>query len=72
CELSQSIKALNIPNIKSMVSQQLSITIGVEHCQQIHEEISLEQFIAIADQALFHAKNLERGTVHMFNKRPEC
>lgn len=71
-ELSRSVKNLNIPNKNSEVGERLSITIGIEHCEQIPENINIERFIAIADQALFHAKNLERGTVHIFNKRPEC
>lgn len=69
-KLTDAIKELNIPNVSSTVGDRLSITIGIEHNQEIPENMCIEQFIALADQALFHAKKLERGTVHILDPRP--
>ena len=65
------IQSLKIPNIDSTVSNVLSITIGLMHRKTINDEVNIEQFIAIADRALFYAKNMERGTIHMFNESRE-
>ncbi|MFA0569779.1 sensor domain-containing diguanylate cyclase [Vibrio gallaecicus] len=65
------IQSLQIPNIDSTVSNVLSITIGLMHRKTINDKVNIEQFIAIADRALFYAKNMERGTIHMFNESRE-
>ncbi|NOH96686.1 sensor domain-containing diguanylate cyclase [Vibrio sp. 99-70-13A1] len=70
-DLLSKIQSLQIPNIDSTVSDVLSITIGLMHRNIIHSNVTIEQFIAIADKALFYAKNMERGSIHMFNENGE-
>ncbi|MGY3569096.1 GGDEF domain-containing protein [Vibrio sp. SCSIO 43135] len=67
-QLQREIQKLAIPNESSKVSDILSVTIGIEHCEHIPEIMTVEKFVGIADNALFRAKNSQRGTIHVIKR----
>ncbi|KGY06917.1 sensor domain-containing diguanylate cyclase [Vibrio sinaloensis] len=62
--LRQSILDLNIPHEASTVANHLTITIGIKFNQAPDTHTTAEKIVALADKALFHAKNQQRGTIH--------
>ncbi|MEF1291239.1 sensor domain-containing diguanylate cyclase [Vibrio sp. M260118] len=72
--LQQVVKHLAVPHPSSQVSDQLSITIGIQHCQFVPQDMNAERFIAIADKALFFAKGRQRGSIHQLtgDKKSSC
>lgn len=62
--LRQAILGLNIPHKGSSVAEQLTITIGMQFCASVTGKENAEQIVAIADKALFYAKNRQRGSIH--------
>lgn len=66
-QLQQAIQQLNITHTASSVGKHLSITIGIQHCRVVPDDINAERFIAIADKALFFAKGQQRGSIHQMN-----
>ena len=67
-QLLDKVRELAIPHKGSHVSPYVSITIGIQHCVNIPTDMTPQQFVAIADKALFHAKHQQRGTIHMLKK----
>lgn len=67
-QLLNQVRELQIPHRYSRVSSYVSITIGIQYCEQIPTGITPEQFVSTADKALFHAKNQQRGTIHILHK----
>lgn len=65
-QLLRDIQALNIPHQASRVGDVLSVTIGIQHCLYLESDMTAENLVAIADKALFHAKNQQRGTLHIY------
>lgn len=53
------------PKTEGDVNSYLSITIGVRYSDKFEQPVTLKQLIYAADQALFYAKNHQRGTVHI-------
>ncbi|ENM5784775.1 GGDEF domain-containing protein [Vibrio metoecus] len=66
-ELMGMIANLHIPHHSSRVSDHVTITIGIRHCDLIEREMTAEKLVSVADKALFHAKHQQRGTIHMFS-----
>ncbi|HHI5408818.1 TPA: GGDEF domain-containing protein [Vibrio metoecus] len=66
-ELMGMIANLHIPHNSSRVSDHVTITIGIRHCDLIEREMTAEKLVSVADKALFHAKHQQRGTIHMFS-----
>lgn len=67
--LLQLITNLAIPNTRSRISDTLSVTLGIQHCEHIPDNMTVERFVSIADQALFFAKRRKRGTYHLLEKK---
>ncbi|WP_167469921.1 GGDEF domain-containing protein [Vibrio aquaticus] len=65
-ELQSKIHQLAIPHKTSAVGEFFSITIGVQYYGTVPSEMNAEQFIAVADKALFYAKSQQRGSIHQF------
>ncbi|USD66172.1 sensor domain-containing diguanylate cyclase [Vibrio sp. SCSIO 43136] len=66
-ELAKAIRALQIPNAESKVCSTLTVTIGIKVCHHTSEVVSIERYINLADSALFDAKKLQRGSIHLFS-----
>ncbi|MCG9678361.1 sensor domain-containing diguanylate cyclase [Vibrio sp. Isolate24] len=62
--LLDTIAALALEHDTSHVSQYLTITVGIRHCDPIPADMTAEKFVGIADKALFFAKKHQRGTIH--------
>lgn len=62
--LQQAVRALAIPHPSSSVDKVFSITIGIQHCRLVPQNMDAEKFISIADKALFFAKGRQRGSIH--------
>lgn len=66
--LQAAIAKLAIPNPRSQVDVQLTVTIGIQFYPSLCENHQdLEQFISKADKALFNAKNTQRGTIQFLS-----
>ncbi|EGA69645.1 GGDEF family protein [Vibrio sinaloensis DSM 21326] len=65
--LRHAIVDLNLPHPASTISDQVTVTIGLKFCQASNETMSAEKMVSIADKALFHAKNRQRGTIHQLD-----
>tara|TARA_Y100001956_G_scaffold68662_1_gene71386 strand:- start:5148 stop:6104 length:957 start_codon:yes stop_codon:yes gene_type:complete len=62
--LRQSILNLDIPHNASTVAKHITITIGLKFNEAIESNMDAERIVSLADKALFHAKNQQRGTIH--------
>lgn len=67
-QLKQMIDALSIANRASTVNDCVSVTIGVHHHPYLEEDLTVEQFVGIADRALYYAKERQRGSIHLFEE----
>nr|WP_285897038.1 GGDEF domain-containing protein [Vibrio sp. SCSIO 43169] len=63
-DLLDAIAQLALEHRTSHVSQYLTITVGIRHCDPIPADMTAEKFVGIADKALFFAKKHQRGTIH--------
>lgn len=72
--LQEVVKQLAIPHPSSSVGNNFSITIGIQHCHIVPQNMDAERFISIADKALFYAKGRQRGSIHQLtdNKKSSC
>ncbi|KJY85162.1 diguanylate cyclase [Vibrio galatheae] len=66
--LQEQVRQLAIPHPSSTVGELLSITIGIQHCRIVPQEMDAEKFISIADKALFNAKGRQRGSIHQLSE----
>lgn len=66
-KLMTMVRNLKIEHQKSRVSDHVTITIGIRHCDEIDRGMTAEKLVSVADKALFHAKHNQRGTIHMFS-----
>ncbi len=66
-QLQTDVKSLAIPHNASTVGNIFSITIGVQQYKLMPETMKAEEFIAIADKALFFAKSQQRGSIHQLS-----
>ncbi len=65
--LAESVAELRIRNPTSPNSDFVTITIGLKHYPIIPPEMTINQFVNIADKALMYGKFHQRGMVHLLD-----
>lgn len=67
-QLQTLIRNAAIPHRSSSVDQFVSVTIGIQHYPLVPDNLNANNFISIADKALFFAKSRQRGSIHLCDK----
>jgi len=65
--LADKVAGLRIRNPTSSNSEHVTITVGLKHYPAIPSEMTLNQFVNIADKALMYGKLHQRGMVHVLD-----
>lgn len=63
--LRQAIANLALPHSGSSVANHVTITIGLKYSSAIELQTHSDQIVALADKALYDAKDKKRGTIHL-------